>query len=80
MQANDRMLPRSQLAWFAVMNQKARGSRLRPGYIFDNHKKLVQELFSILDQAAVEYDHSEDLVDDFTAYLKDWANQRDQER
>ena len=51
----------------------------RPGYIFDNHKKLVQELFSILDQAAVEYDHSEDVVDDFTAYLKDWANQQ-QER
>ena len=52
----------------------------RPGYIFDNHKKLVQELFSILDQAAVEYDHSCDVVDDFQAYLKDWANQRDQER
>jgi hypothetical protein len=51
----------------------------RPGYIFDNHKKLVQELFSILDRAAVEYDHSEDVVDDFTAYLKDWANQQ-QER
>ena len=50
----------------------------RPGYIFDNHKKLVQELFSILDQAVVEYDHSEDLVDDFTAYLKDWARQRDE--
>ena len=52
----------------------------RPGYIFDNHKTLVQELFSILDRAAVEYDHSEDVVDDFTAYLKDWANQRAQER
>ena len=57
---------------------RARG--FRPGYIFDNHKKLVQELFSILDQAAVEYDHSDDVVDDFQAYLKDWANQRDQER
>jgi len=52
----------------------------RPGYIFDNHKKLVQELFSILDQAAVEYDHSEDVVDDFTAYLKDWKSQRAQGR
>ena len=48
----------------------------RPGYIFDNHKKLGQELFSILDRAAVEYDHSDDVVDDFQAYLKDWANQQ----
>ena len=48
----------------------------RLGYIFDNHKKLVQELYSILDQAAVEYDDSEDVVDDFTAYLKEWARQR----
>ena len=52
----------------------------RPGHTFDNHKKLVHELYSILDQAAVEYDESEDVVDDFTAYLKEWANQRDQER
>ena len=52
----------------------------RPGYIFDNHKKLVQELFSILDRAAVEYDYSEDVVDDFTAYLKDWKSQRTQGR
>jgi len=50
----------------------------RPGYIFDNHKQLVQELYSILDLAAVEYDHSEDVVDDFTAYLKDWAKRRDE--
>ena len=49
----------------------------RPGYIFDNHKKLVEALNSILDAAAVEYDHSEDVVDDFTAYLKEWARQRD---
>ena len=50
----------------------------RPGYIFDHHKQLVQELYSILDLAAVEYDHSEDVVDDFTAYLKDWAKRRDE--
>jgi len=50
----------------------------RPGYIFDHHKKLVEELYSILDQAAVEYDFSEDVVDDFTAYLKDWAKRRDE--
>ena len=45
---------------------------------FDNHKKLVQELYSILDQAAVEYDDSEDVVDDFTVYLKEWARQREE--
>ena len=50
----------------------------RPGYIFDDHKKLVQELYSILDQAAVEYDLDRDVVDDFTAYLKDWAKRRDE--
>ena len=50
----------------------------RPAHTFDNHKKLVQELYSILDQAAVEYDESEDVVDDFTAYLKEWARQREE--
>ena len=50
----------------------------RPGHTFDKHKKLVQELYSILDQAAVEYDDSEDVVDDFTAYLKEWARQREE--
>ena len=50
----------------------------RPGHTFDNHAKLVQELYSILDQAAVEYDESEDVVDDFTAYLKEWARQREE--
>ena len=49
----------------------------RPGYIFDNHKKLVEALYSILDAAAEEYDHSEDVVDDFQAYLQGWARQRD---
>ena len=50
----------------------------RPAHTFDNHKKWVQELYSILDQAAVEYDESEDVIDDFTAYLKDWARQREE--
>jgi len=50
----------------------------RPGYIFDNHAKLVEALGNILDQAALDYDHSEDVVDDFTQYLKDWAERRDQ--
>ena len=49
----------------------------RPGYIFDDHKKLVAELRVILDAAVESYDHSEDVVDDFTAYLKEWARQRD---
>ena len=56
---------------------RARG--FRPGYIFDNHKNLVQELFSILDRAAVEYDHSDQVVDDFQAYLNDWAKRRDEQ-
>ena len=59
------------------MEANARTST-RPGYIFDHHKKLVEELYYILDQAAVEYDHSMDVVDDFTAYLKDWARRRDE--
>jgi len=50
----------------------------RPAHTFDNHAKLVQELYSILDQAAVEYDESEDVVDDFTVYLKEWARQREE--
>ena len=49
----------------------------RPGYIFDDHKKLVAELRVILDAAVESYDYSEDVVDDFTAYLRDWARQRD---
>ena len=78
MQTNDRMLPRSQLAWFAVMNQKARGQRLRPGYIFEDHKQLVVEFFGILDRAAMEYDLDEDVADDFRQYIKDWAQEREQ--
>jgi len=78
MQTNDRMLPRSQLAWFAVMNQKARGKRLRPGYIFEDHKQLVVEFFGILDRAAMEYDLDEDVADDFRQYIKDWAQEREQ--
>jgi hypothetical protein len=35
-------------------------------------------LFDLLDQAAVDYDRSEDVVDDFQAYLKDWAKRRDE--
>jgi hypothetical protein len=51
----------------------------RPGYIFDDHAALMLALFDLLDQAAVDYDRSEDVVDDFQAYLKDWAKRRDQQ-
>ena len=50
----------------------------RPGYVFDDHIDLMLALFDILDRAAVDYDRSEDVVDDFTAYLKDWAKRRDE--
>ena len=61
------------------MQTNAKRTVKRPGYIFDNHKTLVQEFFSILDRAAVEYDYaSEGVVDDFSAYLNDWARQRDE--
>ena len=60
------------------MQTNARRTSTRPGYIFDDHKKLVQELYSILDRAADEYDNDEDVVDDFTAYVQDWAKRRDE--
>ena len=50
----------------------------RPGYIFDDHAAQMLALFDILDRAAVDYDRSEDVVDDFTAYLNDWAKRRDE--
>ena len=49
---------------------------LRPGYHVDNHKLLVDQLHIIMDKAAVEYDEDEDVVDDFTQYVKDWASRR----
>ena len=49
---------------------------LRPGYIFDNHKRLVGMLHLIMDEASVEYDEDEDVVDDFTRYVRDWASRR----
>ena len=53
---------------------------LRPGYFFDNHKKLVNQLHLIMDEASVEYDTDEDVVDDFTQYVKDWASRRSEAR
>ena len=49
---------------------------IRAGYIFGNHKRMVDKLFTLLDRAAVEYDADDDVVDDFTQYIKDWATRR----
>ena len=48
----------------------------RPGYHFDEHKRLVEMLHIIMNEASEEYDTDEDVVDDFTQYVKDWATQR----
>ena len=61
------------------MQANAKRTSTRPGYIFDDHAALMLALFDLLDQAAVDYDRSEDVVDDFQAYLNDWAKRRDQE-
>ena len=50
----------------------------RPGYIFDNHKRLVEKLGMIMDEASEEYDSDEGVVDDFTQYVKDWASRREE--
>ena len=57
------------------MQTNAKRTSTRPGYIWrvDDHIDLMLALFDLLDQAAVDYDRSEDVVDDFTAYLNDWA-------
>jgi len=52
---------------------------MRPAYIFDNHKRLVERLRLILDEASVEYDSDRDVVDDFTQYVKDWETYRAEE-
>ena len=59
------------------MQANARTST-RPGYVFDDFIDMMLALFDLLDQAAVDYDRSEDVVDDFTAYLNDWAKRRDE--
>ena len=52
---------------------------LRPGYIIDNHTRLVEKLRLILDEASVEYDSDSDVVDDFTRYVRDWETYRSEE-
>ena len=60
------------------MQTNAKRTSTRPGYVFDDHAALMLALFDLLDQAAVDYDRSEDVVDDFQAYVKDWARRRDE--
>ena len=60
------------------MQTNARRTSTRPGYVFDDHIRLVEELHGIMDKASEEYDNDMDVVDDFTAYLNDWANRRDE--
>ena len=60
------------------MQVNAKRTSTRPGYIFDDHAALMLALFDILDQAAVDYDNDEDVTDDFTAYIHDWAKRRDE--
>ena len=47
---------------------------------FDNHKRLVDRLHRIMDEAKEEYDLDEDVVDDFTRYAHDWASRRSEAR
>jgi len=46
---------------------------------FDNHKRLVEKLHIILDEASVEYDRDCDVVDDFVQYVKDWEIRRSEQ-
>ena len=49
-----------------------------PRRVYRDHAERMLELVNLLDQAAVEYDLSEDVVADFTAEAKTWARLRDQ--
>ena len=42
------------------------------------HEALVTKMHRILDQASEEYDHDQDVVNDFTQVVKDWATQREE--
>jgi hypothetical protein len=62
------------------MQANARRTSTRPGYIFDHHIRFVEELHASMDKASEEYDNDADVVDDFQAYVKDWAKRRDEKR
>ena len=49
-----------------------------PRRVYRDHAERMLELVNILDQAAVEYDLSEDVVNDFTAEANNWARLRDE--
>ena len=61
------------------MQTNGKRTTTRPGYIFDDHAQLMLALFDLLDRAALDYDRSEDVAEDFQAYVKDWARRRDQQ-
>ena len=48
----------------------------RAGYHFEEHKRIVEMLHILMNEASEEYDTDEGVVDDFTQYIKDWAIQR----
>ena len=48
----------------------------RAGYHFEEHKRIVEMLHILMNEASEEYDTDEGVVDDFTQYVKDWATQR----
>jgi len=48
----------------------------RAGYHFEEHKRIVEMLHILMNEASEEYDTDEGVVDDFTQYAKDWATQR----
>ena len=77
MQANDKAMD-GELAPVSLFGLLRTATR--PGYIFDHHIRYVEELHASMDKAADEYDNDADVVDDFQAYVKDWAKRREQER
>ena len=45
-------------------------------YFLDDNQRMVRQLHVMMDEAAVEYDTDEAVVDDFVHYVRDWANLR----
>ena len=70
MEANDKAMD-GELAPVSLFGLLRKATR--PGYIFDHHIRYVEELHASMDKASEEYDNDADVVDDFTAYLNDWA-------
>jgi len=58
----------------------------RPGYINERHIQIVGQLNALLDEAVKDYQVTDEdyqvtdeVVDDFQAYVQDWATQREKE-